>query len=999
MDPHRPQTESEVAREENRRLRHTIRDLVALAALPAVWIGLDRRGMARSLADVLLSALSLDLIYFRLDGHSDEDPVEVFRSKHRSAGACLEAVRESLLPFIDRDRAEAPATIPDPFGAGKLHIAVTRFGSGDSHGLVISGSRKRGFPTEEDRVLLGVGANQTAIVEQRRRSEEQLRESDAQTRAILETALDCVIAMDYSGKVVEFNPAAEKIFGYRRAEVIGRELAECIIPAPLRARHRRSLANHLATGQTNILGRRIELTALRADGTEFPVELAITRISRDGPALFSAHLRDLSERVRSERRRNVRLLVPQVLAKAAAISEAASNVLQAICEGLGWEAGFLWKLEADTGALHCLGGWHAPGLELSRFDAASRERTFRRGEGLPGEAWARGEPVWLPDVDDAQNFLRATAAAEEGLHAALSWPLLAGRETMGVIELFSDRIREPDADLLETMATVAGQVGQFMERKKAEEVLRQSEVRFRGLMEQAPFSIQMFAPDGRTVQVNRAWQELWGISFEEGLAYNILEDRQLEAKGVLQYVRRGFAGQATAIPAIQYNPNDTLPGATRYADPRRWLSAVIYPLKDSGGQVREVVLVHEDITVRKRLEEELHARVKDLADADRRKDEFLATLAHELRNPLAPIRNSLQILKMPMVDATTAQRTREVMERQVHHLVRLVDDLLDVSRAMRGKIELRKESVELATVIARAVETAQPLIEVQEHDLRIELPPGSMLMNADPVRLSQVVANLLTNAAKYTEPGGRISLSVRREGNEALLRVTDDGIGIAPDVLPHIFELFVQVDHATTRSQGGLGIGLTLVKKLVEMHGGTVEAHSKGLGEGSEFAVHLPLLVREQLAPGEEEKDERRPVAVSSGYRLLVVDDNEDAAATLATLLRLQGHQVRVAHDGVSALGAVKADRPALILLDLGMPGMDGYEVARRIREIPEVKNTLLAALTGWGQQEDRRRTTEAGFDYHLVKPLQPAVLEALMADLKSTQGEQCDPSAEGLIE
>ncbi len=377
-----------------------------------------------------------------------------------------------------------------------------------------------------------------------------------------------------------------------------------------------------------------------------------------------------------------------------------------------------------------------------------------------------------------------------------------------------------------------------------------------------------------------------------------------------------------------------------------------------------------------------------LREADRRKDEFLATLAHELRNPLAPIRNSLQILKMPRLDAATIERSRDMMERQVHQLVRLVDDLLDVSRVMRGKIELRKEKVELSTVIARAVETVQPLIEAQGHELTAQLPPESLSLDADPVRLAQVVGNLLTNAAKYTEAHGRIRLTAQREDGEAVLRVRDSGIGIAPDMLPHIFELFVQVDHAATRSQGGLGIGLTLVKNLVEMHNGTVEAHSDGLGEGCEFVVRLPLMSKEHRQRTEEENGgaPQEPVR-SSGHRLLVVDDNRDAADSLAMLLRLQGHEVRVAHDGPAALEMVKGYCPALVFLDIGMPGMDGYEVARRLRQQPGLENVRLAALTGWGQQEDRRRTAEAGFDHHLVKPVEPKALDGLLADLKRAKG------------
>src|SRR5262249_27938128 len=310
--------------------------------------------------------------------------------------------------------------------------------------------------------------------------------------------------------------------------------------------------------------------------------------------------------------------------------------------------------------------------------------------------------------------------------------------------------------------------------------------------------------------------------------------------------------------------------------------------------------IADDITEKRRAEEALQ-------EADRRKDEFLATLAHELRNPLAPIRNSLQILKMPGVDSATVERSREMMGRQGQQLVRLVDDLLDVSRVMRGKIELRKEQVELASVVARAVETAQPLIEAQGHELTTCLPPESLPLRADPVRLAQVISNLLTNAAKYTEANGRIWLTAQREGDAAVLRVRDNGIGIAPDMLSRIFELFVQVDHATTRSQGGLGIGLTLVKSLVEMHHGTVEAHSLGLGRGSEFVVRLPLTTLKHEEPSESEKGEQpQRAASSSGQRLLVVDDNKDAADSLAMLLRLQGHEVRVAYDGSAALELVK---------------------------------------------------------------------------------------------
>jgi PAS domain S-box-containing protein len=398
------------------------------------------------------------------------------------------------------------------------------------------------------------------------------------------------------------------------------------------------------------------------------------------------------------------------------------------------------------------------------------------------------------------------------------------------------------------------------------------------------------------------------------------------------------------------------------------------PIRDADENVVGSVLVFRDISRLK----QAHAA---LQEADRRKDEFLAILAHELRNPLAPIRNSLQILKMQQIDAETAQQSREVMERQVHHLVRLVDDLFDVSRVMRGKIELRKEPVELSSIVARAVETAQSLIEAQGQRLDVAMPSESMLLDADPVRLAQVMSNLLTNAAKYTQAGGHIWLTAFRDGHHAVVQVQDNGIGIATDMLPHIFELFVQADHSSTKAPGGLGIGLTIVKNLVEMHGGSVAAHSAGLGKGSQFEMRLPLLMtkrREAIAPATAE---RRPP--TSGHRLLVVDDNKDAATSLAMLLRLEGHEVQVAYDGMSALELAKSYGPTMVFLDLGMPGMNGYEVARRMRQQPGLEKVVLAALTGWGQQEDRRRTAEAGFDHHLVKPIELRVLENLLAHLK----------------
>lgn len=371
--------------------------------------------------------------------------------------------------------------------------------------------------------------------------------------------------------------------------------------------------------------------------------------------------------------------------------------------------------------------------------------------------------------------------------------------------------------------------------------------------------------------------------------------------------------------------------------------------------------------------------MNQLKEADRRKDDFLATLAHELRNPLAPVRNAVQVLRAKGPDTPELRWGHDVIDRQVSHLTRLIDDLLDVSRITRDKLELRKEPVELTEVVKGAVETSRPLIEQCGHELTLTLPPEPIYLNADLIRLAQVFMNLLTNAAKYTERGGRIWLTAERQGSEIVVRVKDTGVGIAAEKLPRLFEMFFQVDRANERSQSGLGIGLSLVRRLVEMHGGTVKAHSAGIGMGSEFIVRLPVLHHQKslpaLEPTEKGEKEARPSSC-----ILVVDDMRDSAESLAMLLRLAGNEVHTAHDGLEAIEAAERFRPAVALLDIGMPNLDGYEACRRIREQPWGKNMMLIALTGWGQEEDKRRTEEAGFNAHLVKPVDLTALMNLLA-------------------
>ena len=390
-----------------------------------------------------------------------------------------------------------------------------------------------------------------------------------------------------------------------------------------------------------------------------------------------------------------------------------------------------------------------------------------------------------------------------------------------------------------------------------------------------------------------------------------------------------------------------------------------------------VVCYFYDISERKLAEVKLQEQAEALADLHRRKDEFLAMLSHELRSPLAPISNAIQLLGLDTNEGPVQKQARSVIERQVGQMTRLVEDLMEVSRITTGRVHLRKERVAIGNIVERAVETAYPMIEHRRHKLSVTVPPEPIWLDADAGRLEQVVVNLLTNAAKYTEVGGHIWVTVERGSpEECVLRVRDTGVGIAPGLLPRIFDLFTQAERSLARSQGGLGIGLALVQRLVEMHGGTVEVVST-LGQGSEFIARLPVVAAlpQKFSPHKVTAVESRP-----SLRVLVVDDNEDSVESLAMLLEASGQTVRTAYDGTNALETLLDYHPEVVLLDIGLPGIDGYEVAKRIRVQPAHKGVVLVALTGYGQESDRELSRDAGFDHHLVKPADFAQLERILA-------------------
>ncbi|MBC7975917.1 MAG: PAS domain S-box protein [Myxococcales bacterium] len=492
-------------------------------------------------------------------------------------------------------------------------------------------------------------------------------------------------------------------------------------------------------------------------------------------------------------------------------------------------------------------------------------------------------------------------------------------------------------------------------RMQVETALLESEHRLRFVMDSMPQKIVTTTPDGVVDYFNPQWSEFTGLSLQ-----NITDGgwaQFLHPDDVAETIRLWKHAVATGEPSQREQR------FLRADGEYRWHISRTVPMRDATGEIAMWIGSSTD--------------VHEVKESNRRKDEFLAMLAHELRNPLAPIRNMLEVLKRADGNGDLVQPALSTMERQLRHMTRLIDDLLDVSRISQGKISLRPETVELAAVIRQAVEATRPANEAAQQELTVTLPTRPVYARADPARLAQVLGNLLHNASKFSRPGSQISLTAEQRGRDLVVTVKDTGIGISSELLPKIFEMFAQGDQTLERSHSGLGIGLTLVRRLVEMHGGTVHASSAGPDRGSEFVVHLPVLIEESAVPTPTPTVD---APAAAARRILVVDDNHDSAESLSMLLELTGNETRVAFDGMEAVSAAASFRPDVILMDIGLPTLNGYEAAAQIRREPWGKAMMLVALTGWGQDEDRRKSVAAGFDAHLVKPVNFATLAKILA-------------------
>jgi PAS domain S-box-containing protein len=944
-------------------LRRCLRELAALSTLSAVWSGRDLPQIAAGLSGVLCRSLPVALVYVRLTGGEGAVAAAAASAPHGPLPAAeVERLSTLLAPLLTTSGSDTAATIPDPSGGDPLRILVMPLGLGGDCGIVVAGSPQPDFPAATDRLMLGVAANQAAIVLQQQRSEARIRRSEQDLADFFANATVGLHSAGPDGTILRANRAELTMLGYSADEYIGHHIAEfhvdgCVIEDILR---------RLRAGE---IVRDREARMRCRDGSIKQVLIDASALWEDGRFVHTrCFTRDITEQKRAEETR-LRL---------AAIVESSDDAI----------------IGQDLNGT--ITSWNRGAEALYGYTA--------------GEIVGKPTSVLIPPdhQDDFPTMMERLRRGERIEHYETVRTCRDGRRVD--VALTVSPIRMPDG----TIQGASKIARNITSRKRAEETLRTQSDRLRLLWEAAAVLLGADEPD---VLMRTLFDKIGPHLGVDAYFNHVVEDggdalRLSSCEGVSPECARhlarlklgegaigGAAAQRRPVVAADIQQSDD--ENTRGLKPLGIRACACTPLLAGERLLGTLSLASR---TRDRFDDEDVAfidtichyitvacerlrLVNELKESGVRKDEFLAMLAHELRNPLAPIRAAVQVLHVKGSPVPDARWSRAVIDRQVQHLTRLVDDLLDISRITRNTLVLRRSPIQLADVIAGAVEASRPLIEQCGHELTVSLPPEPVYVDGDTVRLSQVFQNLLNNAAKYTERNGRISLTAERQDDAVVVRVKDTGVGIPPDTLPRLFEMFYQADRSLERAHGGLGVGLALVRRLVEAHGGRVDARSEGLGAGSEFIVRLPVLAappvaRVSHAGGQEQR-------VVTGRRILVADDNRDSADLFAMYLEMLGNEVRTAYDGASAVAEAERFRPDAVLLDIGMPRLNGEEACRRIRATPWGKDTVLIAVTGWDHEENRRRIVNAGFDAHLVKPVDPsAVADLLASRLRTAPGE-----------
>lgn len=880
--------------------------------------------------------------------HSEQQLRAIYNGTHEyiglltSEGTVLEANHASLHfaqcsreDVVGRPFWDTPWFTPTPGAPEKIRAAVLRTAAGEDvlfeTALLSTKGDERWFEislcpifNEQLEVILIVPEGRDIT------TRKNAEAAQARLAAIVNSSDDAIVSKDLNGRITSWNPGAERILGYTAAEMIGQPI-KTIIPEDRHAEEDDILAR-LARGESVD---HFETVRVKKDGSLIDISITISPLKDATGQIIGAS--KIAREVTAQKRMQEQLRS----------SEERFRLAADAAQALIYEVDLVSGKAAIAYGLQRLTGFTPNELPLSN------------------DSWhARIHPD-----DLAAHLERVKAVIKSGDHYRSEYRVRHANGSWIHVEDLGQVIRASAGRAVR----LAGSIIDVTQRKQFEDALRDSEERFRTLADNISQFAWIADASGSITWYNQRWYDYTGTTLEavRGWGWKQVHHPDHVDRVVARFQHSLDTGELW---------EDTFPLRGKDGNFRWFLSRAV-PIRDQAGNISRWFGTNTDVTEQREAAESLRELADKLRDADRRKDEFLAMLAHELRNPLAPIRNAVHILQLTEGISDDVQSIHAVMDRQLNQLVRLVDDLLDVSRVQLGKIDLRRDQVDLKTVITQAVETCRPALDEAQHDLRLAIPPQPFIVNGDAQRLAQVFSNLLNNASKYSAPGSKIVIALHRDDQDAVVAVKDNGVGIDHDALPHIFDVFTQVESSLERSKGGLGIGLALVRQLVELHGGSVTAKSEGLDRGSEFIVRLPIAAQ-RISP---------PIVTDSTngdapkHRVLIVDDNRDSARTMALMLNLKGHETRTAHDGLEAIAAAEDFRPTFVLLDIGLPKLNGFEVARKIREQPWGRDIFLAAMTGWGQEEDRRKSTEAGFNAHLVKPVDFGTLAELFAKHSAT--------------